>query len=295
MNNKFNWRSILYLLLLAAAAILIIAWWPELSQLWREHLVTFAIVTILMALGVVIQARNFLTFIPIKHNIGVRSLSRVWAIGALVNYLGPFQPGIAVRVAYLKKNEVPLGASFLAIARQSIISIWVSFAGIAFGAWLHGDAEIRNLAIISGVIFLLLPLFRNLIIKTLNIMTRPKLLLSKRELIIGAISNATSHGLWGVVAQYCIGAVLLFIVYNRFGANMDFGYALLMTCAIYISSLIALAPGNFGVMEAIYIIGGHQLGMSTEDAVALAFLLRGANIFSCFLISIFIFEKTKVV
>jgi uncharacterized membrane protein YbhN (UPF0104 family) len=293
MNNKFNWRNVLYLLLLASAAILIISWWPELLQLWREHLVTFAIVTILMALGIVIQARNFITFIPIKHKIGVWSLSKVWAVGALVNYLGPFQPGIAVRVAYLNKNEVLLGASLLAIARQSIISIWVSFAGIAFGAWLHGDSKVRNLAIISGVIFLLIPLFRNLIIKTLILMTRPKLLLSKRELIIGAISNATSHGLWGVVAQYCIGAILLFIVYNRFGVNMDFGYALLMACAIYISSLIALVPGNFGVMEAIYIIGGQQLGMPTGDAIALAFLLRGAHIFSCFLISLLPVGKVK--
>lgn len=292
MNKKFDWRGFSYLLLLMAATIFLIVWWSELTKLWRDHLNTFLFATSIMAIGTVVQARNFISFIPIKHHIKLWPMSRIWAISTLVNYLGPFQPGIAVRVTYLKKNEVSLGSSLIATTRQSIISIWLSFAGFAFGAWLHGDPRVRNLAIILGITFLFLPLFRNLIIKLLNFISRPKFLLH-RDLIINVISNATAHGVVGVVAQYCLGTILLFIVYSRFGADIDFGHALLMTCAIYISSLIALAPGNLGVTEAIYVVSGHQLGMSTGDAIALAFLLRGANIFSCFLLSLIIPRKIE--
>jgi len=44
------------------------------------------------------------------------------------------------------------------------------------------------------------------------------------------------------------------------------------------SSLVAFLPGNLGVVEAIYMLGGHGFGLTVAEAGALAILIRVAHV-----------------
>jgi hypothetical protein len=42
--------------------------------------------------------------------------------------------------------------------------------------------------------------------------------------------------------------------------------------------MVAFLPGNLGVVEAIYMLGGHGFGLSVAEAGALAILIRVAHV-----------------
>jgi len=82
----------------------------------------------------------------------------------------------------------------------------------------------------------------------------------------------------GVLALYGGGTAILLYGYAAFGADIDAAAAVLMACGVYVSSLVSLLPGNLGVSEAIYLVGGRSMGLSVSEATALALLLRTAHI-----------------
>jgi hypothetical protein len=60
------------------------------------------------------------------------------------------------------------------------------------------------------------------------------------------------------------------------------------SAAVYASALVAVMPGNLGVMDGIYLLGGHSLGLTAHESAAIALLLRAAHIVSCFLIALLV-------
>jgi hypothetical protein len=234
-----------------------------------------------MILALIIQARNFTSFLGNVRSVDVWPLSRVWAFTALLNYLGPLQPGVAARVAYLSRRGIRIGDSLLATWRQICVSIWVSTGGLAFGLWLTGDPRGRFPAIALCIAFFLMVLLRKGIRSLLDRVERPAWLVRHKHLLQSAIGGITLSGIIGVVVQYVIGTLLLLWVYRRFGAHVLVGHAIVLSCMVYVSSLVAIMPGNLGVMDGIYMLGGHGMGLSVPQSAALALLLRGAHIIGC--------------
>jgi ABC-type phosphate transport system permease subunit len=82
----------------------------------------------------------------------------------------------------------------------------------------------------------------------------------------------------GVALQYLLGTVLLYWVYTSFGAPIGIGQALVLACVVYLASVVAIVPGNFGFLEMLYLLGGHGLGLPLSGSVALALLLRVSHV-----------------
>lgn len=289
-------RNAAYVLLLAIAAVLVVIWWPVLVGIWRQQALTFAGAVIVMICGTFVQARNFLVFLEGRHSVRLWRFTRVWALSALANYMAPLQPGIAVRVGWLAHRGVNVSEGLLATWRQLVASVWISLIGLAVGLLLTGDPRGRWPAIALGVVWVTTFALRKLWLKWLDRVQRPAWLARQKKLLHRAATGITPNGLAGVVLQYVLGTLVLYWVYSRFGATIDVGQALILTCLVYVSSMVSVLPGNLGVMEAIYMLGGHGFGLSVAQLGALALLLRVSSIASNGLLAlcgISVFKKSQ--
>lgn len=272
------WRNAAYLLLVVVAVALVVIWWPKLAMIWREQAWTFVGAVAVMISATLVQAHNFLTFLDIPKKLPVWPFSRLWALGALANYAAPLQPGIAVRVAWLARHNVSVGTSLLATWRKLVTSCWVALVGLAIGLLLTGDPRGRWPAVVLALLWLALVFLRKFWLRWLDRLTRPIWLAERKQLLHRAATGITLSGLTGIVVQYVLGTLLLCWVYSHFGAPIGVGQALVLTCLVYVSSTVAVLPGNLGVMEAIYMLGGHGFGLSVEASSALAILIRVAHV-----------------
>lgn len=279
-------RNLAYLLFIATAVAVVVMWWPVLANIWRQQALTFGGAVFLMSCGTLVQARNFLVFLDTKHSVRLWRFTRVWALSALANYVAPLQPGIAVRVAWLSRHGVSVPEGLLATWRQLVASVWISLIGLAIGLVMTGDPRGRWPALALGVIWVLTFAMRKLWLRWLDRLQRPAWLARRKELLHRAATGIEPRGLAGVVLQYVLGTLVLYWVYSRFGASIGMGQALILTCLVYVSSMVAVLPGNFGVMEAIYMLGGHGLGLSVAQLGALALLLRVSSITSSGLLAL---------
>lgn len=273
-----KWRNVAYLLLVAVVVLLVVYWWPTLVAIWREQALTFVGAIVIMICGTLVQARNFLVFLDARHSIRQWQFAQVWALSALANYVAPLQPGIAVRVAWLMQRGVKVSDGLLATARQLVASVWISLFGLAIGLLLIDDPRGRWPAFALGLAWAAAFALRKLWLKWLDRITRPGWLVHRKELLLRAAANVTWQGIAGVLVQYVLGTVLIYWIYTRFGASINWGQAIVICCLAYVSSLVAFLPGNFGVLEAIYMLGGQGFGMSTAAAGAMVILVRVSNV-----------------
>ncbi|WP_445146214.1 lysylphosphatidylglycerol synthase domain-containing protein [Dyella sp. Tek66A03] len=276
-----------YLLLVVVAVVLVVYWWPTLAAIWREQALTFVGAIVIMICATLVQARNFLVFLDTPVRLRVWRFMPVWAWGALANYVAPLQAGsIAIRVAWLGRHKVSVTDTLLATWRQLALSLWIAFAGLAIGLLLVGDPRGRWPALVLFLLWLSMFFMRKLWLTWLSNITRPAWLANRKQLMDRAVMGITPSGILGVVAQYVLGTLLLYWVYACFDASIGLGQALILACLIYASSLIAVLPGNLGVTEAIYMLGGHGFGLDMAQAGALALLIRTANIATNLLIAL---------
>lgn len=278
-----RWACLLYFLVIGALVIVVIATWPRLWSIWREHATTFLGSVLLMAVGMLVQMRNFIEFVPRPHSIEPWPFLRVWAVSSLTNYAGPFQPGVAIRVLYLRNCGIGIGSSALATLRQAGVSAWMAIGGISLGLlWVQRGYSIALLLLAAFVFILLL---RRVLVEGLCEISRPHWLARSAKFLSAAIEGTSRTGVAGIVAQYGIGTVLLLWCYRSFGVDVAVGEALLLACAVYLSSLVAVLPGNLGLSEGIYFLGGHALGMTAHEAAAVAVFLRASHVVSCFVVA----------
>jgi len=275
-----TWRNVAYLVMIAVAIALVVIWWPELVRIWREQALTFAGAVVVMICGTLVQAGNFLVFLHVRHSLRVWRFARVWALSALANYVAPLQPGIVVRVGWLAKRGITVADGLLATWRQLVVSVWISLAGLAIGLLLTGGPRGRWLAVLLAAAWIGIFVLRRLWLKWLGRLSQPRWLAHRKELLQRATLGITFRGTLGVIVQYVLGTVVLYWVYTRFGATIGIGQAVILACLVYASSMVAVLPGNLGVTEAIYMLGGHGFGLSVAEAGALAVLLRASSVTS---------------
>jgi len=238
-----------------------------------------------MTVSVFVQSYNFLSFLPGANAPGLASMAHAWAVGALVNYVGPFQPGLAVRVALLARQGIRVGDSSIATLRQVIVSMWLALAlaGISL-VWMN-PSKMAVPAVALMLLFLLVPQMFPLLRRLASQFLPERVPASLRDAAQVALALPTLRAVSGVLVQYILGTVAFYIGYQQFGANISIPEAIGLACVVYASSLVALFPGNLGVLEALCTAFGRASGLPVEQSLALAFLYRGANIISVLLVA----------
>ena len=278
-------RRVGYVALVAGALALLWIARESLLAIWRDHLGTFVVVGMLMAIGIVVQVLNFLQLLGWHQRLAVRPAIHAWALATVLNYLGPFQPGLALRFAYFKANGVPLSRSAETTLRQLHLSMWTALLAAAAAFALLGGQAGWVCAVGAVGAFIAWPrvlaIFRPWVLRR----QRPAWLrrhLASLDIVLTPLPlRATRY----FFLQHGLGALLILFAYRQFGAAISVGGAILVAVGVYVSSLVALLPNNLGILDGFYVATAKSGGLDASTALALALLLRGAHISTCLIVA----------
>lgn len=276
MRRFWKWtQGILYLAVLLGLLVLCARFWHDLTRIWSDHLGTFLAVTGLMGVGVVVQAWNFRSFLPRPGGIGLLPNTRIWALASLMNYLGPFQAGLIVRVALLKQQGITVHDATLATLRQLVGSVWLAVGFLGISLLSLGDRW-RSIGPVLIAACVALPLLQRWLRARLS--RPPASTAPVRQTLAALVMPLRPASFLGLLAQYALGTLVFLIGFRQFGFDISATQALGLAALIYVSAIVALLPGNLGVLEAICTTVGQGAGLGLEQSLALALLYRGANV-----------------
>jgi hypothetical protein len=185
----------------------------------------------------------------------------------------------------LARSGVPVIESSLATARQTFTSLWLALPvlAVSLAAFDPVAMAVPAIALFAGFASLspALPLLRRLAVRILR-GTRADGFVPHIE---KAIAPPSLRSAAGVLSQYALSALVFYLGYREFGVDVTVGAALGLSCVVFASSLVALLPGNVGVLEALLALFGRIHELPVDQAVALALLFRGAHIAGALLLA----------
>jgi len=279
--NSLLLRRIGYVVLLGATAALLWVSRDSLLPIWRAHHWAFLVSAALMIGGIVVQVLNFLHLLEWPERLGRRAAVHAWALATLLNYLGPFQPGLALRLAYFKSHGVPLARTAATTLRLLHLSMWTALlvAGVAMcmkggrPGWIGGGALMAA--------FLAWPKLLAWLLPRIAAWPLPAWLQKHRGALDIAMTPLPFRHTRYFFVQHLLGAVLVLFAYREFGADVSLADAMLIAVGVYVSSMVAILPNNIGVLEGLYIATAQAGGLDPATSIALALFIRGAHICAC--------------
>lgn len=260
-------KFILYSLALATFGWILISHQDVLRTSLEGHALTWLTLSALSALLLTLQSTNFLALLSDTcSHLRLAPLVRIWALASLSNYLGPLQPGLAIRIVLMRNLGLEVERATLATMRQLHLSVWS--AVLVLGAAL--PAPIGLLFIGIAVAWWKL--------------TRPPL--SLRLIPTGAWHDRLSTiivlpGFRLCMQQglaHALVIVAVYLAYRSFGAPISLGEAATVGMLTTLSALVAITPNNLGFQEILLGWAAHRQGLTLADSIAIATLFRAAHI-----------------
>ncbi|QBQ53263.1 lysylphosphatidylglycerol synthase domain-containing protein [Nitrosococcus wardiae] len=282
-------RWVLYLSVVALFAFLFYKHRLEVMNTFIAHGWVLLYATAITILGFSAQTLNFLQLIEASKKPPFQDTLHAWALANIVNYLGPFQPGIAVRMAFFKRHGIGVATTTRATLTQLQLSFWVA-TGIAAvaGSFSHYE-PVRPVAFFSAILFFLWPLWLRIShLALLWSSSHIEFIDRHKSTLILFFTLAPTRTLLLVISQYILGALSLYVVYWGFHAQINLQDAFLLAVASTLSTLVAVTPNNLGIQDALYGYSAHLYGLTVSEALSLTILLRLAHILACGLILLWI-------
>lgn len=274
-------RTILFVGVVALLAALMVIYRVEIITAFSSHYPVLLFVAVIVVVSLALQAYNFLQLLGADRKIPFLPAWQTWATANIVNYLGPFQPGLAVRLAYFRSFGVPVIETTRTTLRQLVLSTWIA-SGLTVVGLASEDAGIRLFAAGGCLVFVLSPWIASGLRAAIpegagssRIFTliRPLLDLCRIDMPL--------FRLWPFVMQYILMALCLYAVYNEFGVRLEAEEAILLAVVFALSTLIAITPNNLGVQELLLGSVAYWGGMSGGEALAMALVIRVAHLVAC--------------
>lgn len=270
-----------YVAVLVAIAYLLFVYWRSVLSILSRHGPATLFAACMAVTGVTVQALNFRNLLNSPTKPPLRAIVHVWAIANLANYLGPFQPGVAVRLTLLKRQGVSVSASTSASLRQVHLSTWVAM-GLASVGLFETVPAIRAIGGAGLVLFFTWPLLLALLRRWVLALAPRWRFLDQRRAGLTELMNTVPYRKLGLfVAQYLLIAVNVGGVYWAFGAPLAPQDALLVAIASVLATLVAVTPNSLGVQDALYGYVAHVGGLSVSEALTIALLFRIAHALAC--------------
>lgn len=274
-------REIAFFAVLGTLAFLLFVYWDSVRQILSRHALAALYAGSISAIAITVQALNFLRLLEAPHKPALRATVHMWAMANLTNYLGPLQPGLAVRLAFFKRHGISMAATTTTTLRQIHLSTWTA-TGLAAAGLFSNVPVIRAIGAAGLLIFFLWPYVLLLLREHLSAWAgRWKIVSARREQLATLLSTVPISRLDLFVAQYVLIACSLYGVYWAFHAPLAPHEALLLAVASALSTLISITPNNLGVQEALFGYVAHLGGLSTSEALSVALLFRVAHIGAC--------------
>jgi hypothetical protein len=214
-----------------------------------------------------------------------------WAAANLANYLGPFQPGLAVRMAYFRGLGVPVVDTVRATLRQLVLSLWVGSGMTAIGLFSN-DAGIRLFAVFGCLLFIASPWIASGLRATIpSGYGNSRIVSAFRSLLELCRIGMPVYRLWPFVMQYILMAVCFYAAYNEFGVNLGADESILLAVIFAMSVLVALTPNNLGVQELLLGYVAFWGGLGGGEALGVALIFRVAHLLACGVVLLVTFRR----
>ena len=280
-NIVKNFKTILFILVVSLLVSLVALNWRQVFAAFSEHYPVLLVVASIVVVSLALQAYNFLQLLGVERRIPFLQAWHTWAIANIVNYLGPLQPGLAVRLAYFKSFGVPVIETTRATLRQLVFSTWIASGMTVFGL-LSDDAGIRLFAAGGCLVFVMSPwIVASLKSVICNANGSTWVCGLIRPLLDLCRLGMPLFKLWPFVMQYLLMALNLYVVYNEFGVDLKVEEAILLAVVFALSTLVALTPNNLGVQELLLGSVAYWGGMSGGDALSMTIFIRVAHLIAC--------------
>ena len=296
MNPRLNQKLklIVFICITFLFGSLIYFRWEVIKDALADHYLVVIYATVLSIIAISLQAMNFLQLLDSPFKPKYFSMSRIWALSNLANYLAPFQPGLAVRMIFLKQHGVSAWITTRTTVRQLQLSIWAAVGLFALAGVFNKIFAVKIMAATSAAIFILWPLI--LLLTKLLVLGKCenyKIIKKFRAEFEDLLAPMPLNKFVLPIVQYLIIAVSVFIVYRDFGADIFWYDALLIAVATSISALFSITPNNFGIQELLLGYSAHVTGLSVNDAISIAVLYRLVHLGSCSTILLLAFVAPK--
>jgi len=281
-------KSLLFLVIIVIIVYLVKENAQEIITTLHNHTHTLIYAIALSGATLAFQVTNFLSLLPMTNSPSFIKTYHIWALANLTNYLGPFQPGLAVRVAYFKSENIPLSVTLQTTLRQLVLSTWIAL-GLAGAGLFSEQHTIKEIGIGSLIIFIITPFFiRFLVAHPIKFSIFDRISLALKNF------NPSFKQLLLVSGQYLCSILNIYVVYHLYGASLAFNDAVLLAVITALSTLLALTPNNVGVQDLLLGYAAHLGGLSTADSISIVLLFRIAHIAACILIYLLTLRKNIV-
>ncbi len=288
-SRTVNWKHIvsgLYAGVMLIVLLLLYRASPMIGSTLLDHRSALCFAVLVYVLALTVQTQNFLKLLRTKLTIPFSKALRTWALGQLANYLGPLQPGLAVRFLFFKRHGVSTSVILSATLQQIHLSLWVATGAFAAATLLIGSELLQLLGGLCILVFLAWPMVVTFLRQLLLAIPLSHRLNHYSKPIAPLLSAPPLALLPWFSLQYILGTLLISVVYASFGANLTVGEALLIATTVYASSLVALLPNNLGLQDAVYGAFAYSGGLDLDTALSIILLLRIAHVLACGLLVI---------
>lgn len=287
LQNVIRW--ILYLSVIALFVFLLYKHRIEVINAFITHGWVLLYSTGMTIIGLSAQALNFLQLIETPNKPPFQETLRTWALANIANYFGPFQPGIAVRIAFFKRHGIEIATTVCATLRQLQLSVWVAAGIVAVAGPFSHYALIYPVVFFCAALFLLWPLLlRASHLAILWSSSRITFIGRHKNILALSFILPPAQKFPLIISQYVLGAFNLYIVYWAFHTQINIQDAFLLAAAVFLSTLVAITPNNLGIQDALYGYSAHIYGLTISESLSLVLLLRLAHILACGIIILFI-------
>lgn len=270
-NKSRQLKSVLYLAALCLVGFFIYREgeqpWLLISRNWAALASTIAIT----AAGTVVQASTFRACLPENaSNPRFLTLLQIWNISAITSLLAPILTGITLRAAMLAKHGVSIRDSSIATFKQTLANIECAAIVGATALLLTSDDSMHKVGVIVATSLLAVYLLPR-VLKYWPI-TTPTL----RSVLLKMSGPFAEKRIfkpifWG---QLILMATNYYFVFLFYGNPLSAQYALLLAAVTIMSGLLFMFPNGVGVLEAVWILVGTNLGMTSAESAAIILTLR---------------------
>jgi hypothetical protein len=243
---------------------------------WRYAMANWKVLLLVMVsigLGVVIQANSFKQVATLETPALLR-MTVIWSASSVISVIAPLFAGITTRTAMLVQAGMPLSSCMLTSLRQIWMGLEYAFLmaliSLPFTAWSFSLWA----AAAGGAAWVLMVAIRLMAAGQFKLLGEN----ADQGKLARAINSLRSPVPWQAhpwfVLQVFAMSAAYYIVFNGMGAELGIAQAIALSSLTVVLSLIVFVPNGLGITDALWVIVATDSGLTLEQSVALAIIMR---------------------
>ncbi len=274
-TTAVRWKSEVKRMVYVAIAILLAVFLVRLGpEPWRQmsaHWKTMGAVAAVSALAMFLQAASFRTVLPARgRRPGWLELTRIWALSGAISAVAPVFVGVGTRATLLVQAGLSIGACVSTSARQAWLGLESALLFAAAAVLLvrpPGANWIATVLALAGAAMIA--------VRCMSARAWPVRLPTRLQHWLNSLRAPVGAAAWLLFAlQVPVMAATYYAGYVGMGAAIGFEHATLLAAITIMTSVVVFIPMGLGVLDSLWVFAATQAGLSLEDSVALAILLR---------------------